>query len=247
MISFILTKIIQNLILPPGIFIIFIVIFRNYKKLLLIVALFLYLFSMQIVAFKLLEPLEEPYRKTSTKEFDIVLLLSGGYIANAPNLSLSSSTLKRLLYAIEIAREQNIPIIFDGTKNEAFELKRTLEEFKRLNITILILNNNYKKEFGIYINNSALTTIDNAKNIKKFLDKNSLANAKLALVTSAFHMKRALDEFKRVNLNPTPMATDFRVSKGNIFIYYLPTSRGLELSSIALHEYLGLLRNLLFR
>ena len=246
MISFIFTKIIQYFILPPGIFTLLLPLLKGFKKAIVILVITLYLLSTQFVAFKLLEPLESPYRTTQYKSFDAIALLGGGYIAKSKNLGLSSDSFKRYIYAIEIAKEQNIPIIFDGSKEEALEIKRvTLELNSKLKINMPILEESYQKKFGIYIQNRALTTIDNAKNIKEFLNK--IKNIKLALVTSAYHMKRSLDEFKRVGLSPTPMATDFKVSQDNYFLYYLPTAKGLYLSSTALHEYLGLLRNFIFR
>ena len=248
LITFFLSKIIQSFILPPGIIVVLIYIFRSYKKIIIFISLILWLLSTQFIAFRLLEPLEEPYRVQNNKSFDAVALLGGGYISNAPNLSLGEESLKRFIYSLEIAKKQNIPIIFDGGEEEAKELKKTINELNsKLKINLPILNGKYKKKYGIYIQNKALTTIDNAKNIKEFFSKNGIKNPKLALVTSAYHMKRALDEFKRVSLNPTPRATDFKVSKDNYFSYYLPSAYGLNLSYHALHEYLGLFRNYLFR
>jgi len=244
MISFYLTKIIQMLLLPPGIFIVFIIIFKKKKNILIFIAIVLYLLSTKYIAFKLIAPLENPYINIKNKKLDIVLLLGGGYYAKSDNLSLAEDSFKRFIYALEISKNNNIPIIFDGSKEEAIELKKTVDELnKNLNLRILILNNKYKRTFGIYIQNKALTTIDNAKNIKQFLKNNNLNNAKIALVTSAYHMRRSLDEFARVKIYPIAMATDFKISQDNQFVYFLPTPDGLLISFKALHEYLGLLRN----
>ncbi len=248
MIEFIFSKIVQSFLLPPGIFILLIIIFRKNKKILILISILIGLLSSNFIAYKFLEPLEDNYRQKSNEKFDLVVVLGGGYIYNSPNLGLSSSSFKRLIYALEIAKEQNIPIIFDGYKYEANLTKEVvLNLSKKFNMPIPILKGKYKKEFGIYLQNNALTTIDNAKNVKKFIEKNNITNLKLALVTSAFHMKRALYEFNRVGLKPTPMATDFKINYDDRFLYYLPSSAGLNLTTIALHEYLGLFRNYLFR
>ena len=248
MIGFFLSKIAQSLILPPGLLVILLNIFKNNKRIILFISILLWLFSTKILAYKLLEPLESPFRVEKNSTLDAIALLGGGYILDSPNLGIAEGSFKRLIYALEIAKEKNIPIVFDGREEEAKEVKRVIDEFnKRLKLNIPILSGKYRKIFGIYIQNKALTTIDNAKNIKEFFNKNSIKNPKLALVTSAFHMRRALQEFKRVSLNPTPMATDFKVSSDRNFLYYLPSSYGLFLSCVAMHEYLGLLRNYLFR
>ncbi len=248
MISFIFSKILQYLILAPGVFIVLMLIFRGFKKIIVLLAIVLYLLSCKVVAFKLLEPLEVPFKREKSTNYNIVALLGGGYIAGSKNLSLSNDSFKRFIYALEIAKKADVPIIFDGSQEEAKEIKKTAIELnKNLNLNIKVLEGKYKKEFGIYIQNRALTTIDNVKYIKEFFNKNSNIAPNIALVTSAYHMKRSLDEFSRVNLHPTPMATDFKISQDSTFLYYLPTSEGLELSSKALHEYLGLLRNSIFR
>jgi len=248
LISYILSKITQSVLLPPGIIVVLLYIFKRSKAIVICCVIVLYALSTQVVAFKLLSPLEEPYKNVSTKRFDAIALLGGGYILGSANLGLANGSFKRFIYALEIAKEQNIPIIFDGRDKEAIELKRVIDELNRkLKIKLPIFKDRYKKEYGIYIQNRALTTIDNAKNIKEFFNKNGILEPKLALVTSAFHMRRSLDEFKRVSLNATPMATDFKVSKDFRFEYLLPSAYALNLSTIALHEYLGLLRNYLFR
>ncbi len=59
------------------------------------------------------------------------------------------------------------------------------------------------------------------------------------LVTSASHMKRAVALFKFHGVSPIPAPTDFQVKKPYIFTFK-PSSRSLEKSESAIHEYLGI-------
>jgi len=168
---------------------------------------------------------------------------------NSPNLPLESDSYKRLIYAIMIAKKENLPIIFDGSKEEAVAVKNSILELNRfLKIELPIAKDKkFKKKFTIYIQNSALTTIDNAKNIKKFFQFNDIKKPKFYLVTSAYHMSRALKEFKRENLNPTAQATDFKISNDLNLIYFMPTAKGLNKTFLALHEYLANLRDFILQ
>jgi uncharacterized SAM-binding protein YcdF (DUF218 family) len=63
------------------------------------------------------------------------------------------------------------------------------------------------------------------------------------LVTSAFHMPRAMAEMRRRNLRPTPAPTAQLVddSRGFRVGHLLPDASALQRSDFAMHEYLGLL------
>jgi len=60
-------------------------------------------------------------------------------------------------------------------------------------------------------------------------------------------MKRAVKEFKRIKLNPTPKATDFKISNDFNLIYFMPTAKGLHKTFLALHEYLANLRDFILQ
>jgi len=237
------------MILPPGVFILLFLLFKKYRKIFFILLALFWLFSTEYIANRLLEPLERDCLKSSTIEAEAVVVLGGGYIKNSPNLQLESDSYKRFIYAIMLAKKDKLPIIFDGSKEEAIAIKNSVDELNRfLKINLPISKDKkYKKEFIIYIQNNALTTIDNAKNVQKFFQYNSIKNPKFYLVTSAYHMKRSVKEFKREKLNPTPKATDFKVSDDFNLIYFMPTAKGLNKSFLALHEYLANLRDFILQ
>ncbi len=68
-----------------------------------------------------------------------------------------------------------------------------------------------------------------------------LGDRPFALVTSAFHMRRALAMLEDRGLHPIPAPTDF-ASREFIFSYrlLLPSAAGLRMSEVAIYEYVGM-------
>ena len=64
-------------------------------------------------------------------------------------------------------------------------------------------------ESDILIENQSVNTRENAVFTKAILEKAGLANARLMLITSAFHMRRSIGCFEKVELNVTPFAAHF--------------------------------------
>lgn len=89
----------------------------------------------------------------------------------------------------------------------------------------------------------AENTMASCANLKKIL-----AEQQFILVTSAMHMPRSMNSFKKQKLNPIPAPADFLYGYYKTFhvplkrqlIYYLPNVRSIRNSNLALYEYLGL-------
>ncbi len=66
---------------------------------------------------------------------------------------------------------------------------------------------------------------------------------RILLVTSAFHLRRALFLFERAGFEVTPFPVDYQVSKqsGLTVLQFLPNAEALAESERALHEVIGLL------
>ncbi len=77
-------------------------------------------------------------------------------------------------------------------------------------------------------------TKEEAKNIKEILKKQ-----KFILVTSAYHMKRAMMIFENEGLKPTPAPTDYLIKESDSAIS-LPDGYSLEKTEKAWHEYIGI-------
>ncbi|MCX5874223.1 MAG: YdcF family protein, partial [Deltaproteobacteria bacterium] len=66
-----------------------------------------------------------------------------------------------------------------------------------------------------------------------------VGNERFALVTSACHLPRALEQFRAKGTKPIPCPCDFRTKQTPPLLFLLIPGGGLENSQIALHEYYG--------
>jgi uncharacterized SAM-binding protein YcdF (DUF218 family) len=69
-----------------------------------------------------------------------------------------------------------------------------------------------------------------------------IGSAPFILVTSAYHMPRAVRVMRRAGARPIPAPTGQQVyeSVDNVWLEFLPSSAGLRRTEVALHEWLGL-------
>ena len=96
-------------------------------------------------------------------------------------------------------------------------------------------------KFGVHEENILLTdnvqnTEQEAKSVKKLLNSNE---AKIILVTSAFHMPRAKKVFEAANMKVIPFAVDFKSSKKITLMDFIPSARGLSTTSHFVKEMIG--------
>lgn len=232
---FYLGKVVDYLLLPPGIFILLLFIGAIYawrfRALLLIGAISLYLLSIKPISNALLEPLES-YNINESKTPKVVVLLGGGTNSNAI-FKAYDDAFKREVYALMVANEKHLPLLFSGGGiglNEANNTKSDIE----------LLKQNFKINLNCYYEADSLNTWQNAQNSAEFFDKKGWSKD-IYLVTSAYHMKRASLMFKnfgfRVNSKPIGVLVE---KEGKVFDYF-PNMRSLHNSYKAIHEYLGLI------
>lgn len=90
----------------------------------------------------------------------------------------------------------------------------------------------------------SFNTRDNAVNTKQILDKKRIS--KILLVTSALHMPRSIEIFRKVGIESIPAPTDFlSVNNDNskgwaIVLDLLPSAEALKNTTNAIKEYIGL-------
>jgi uncharacterized SAM-binding protein YcdF (DUF218 family) len=90
----------------------------------------------------------------------------------------------------------------------------------------------------IVLDNDSRDTEEQAKRIRAIIGRDPFV-----LVTSAYHMPRAVAIFKKQNMAPVPAPTNHMVRKReNIHPSdFYPSSMGLRKTEIAVHEYMGLI------
>jgi uncharacterized SAM-binding protein YcdF (DUF218 family) len=117
----------------------------------------------------------------------------------------------------------------DGVANEAEQIKT-------------VLMHSGVPDSVIFLEADAKNTRENAKNAGTILRKRFLGQ-KYLLVTSAFHMKRALACFKKEKIEVVPFSTDFYTSDPLDklhFIEFIPTVNSFSAFSILVKEWVGL-------
>ncbi len=237
---FFLKKLLSYLILPPGIYILLFLligILSRKRKVISILAyggaLSLYLISVEPVKDLLFYPLESRYKRPEVIDGDVIVVLGGGAYNSG---YLKASSYKRLITGFLLHRKTGRPLILSGGASIG-----TIPEAKVMRDLLL--------EFGvdeedIYADLRSRDTRENALQVREICKK--VRYKKPILVTSAFHMPRAVMVFKNAGLSVVPYPTDFKF-EGRYNLYSLfPKYSVFYDSSIAIREYIGLLFYRLF-
>lgn len=198
----------------------------------------LYLTSIPLISVALLKRLEGGFHALKTVPADpqVIVVLGGGRYFNAKEYghdTVSHFTLERVRYAAYLHRRSGLPLLTVGGRrgreslSEAQVMKQVLEEDFQSPVKWLEANSG--------------TTYQNAQGVAALLRAHGINH--VLLVTHAFHMRRAHGVFRRAGLIITPAPTAFGtrtpVSAG--LYKWLPQPRGVLITAIVLHEYLGLL------
>jgi uncharacterized SAM-binding protein YcdF (DUF218 family) len=251
MTTYIVLKILSDLILPPaslavGVLLCLVLLLFRLKRLALVV-LGLALAQTLIMAFPpvgdaLIGGLETRAREAAAASprccFDAILILGGAMgpamppTIQEPALTESSDRvwLGAHLYHAGIAPRI---IVSGGSFLEQQGLPATTEAeaMRRFLLDLGVPAN------AIVDEGRSLNTIENMRNVHAMV-----GDARVALVTSAFHMPRALRIAAREGLNVSAFPSDFRaVPEGRPFWEnWLPTIEGIANSNIAARELLAL-------
>ena len=181
--------------------------------------------------------LESEFQIPQNVKGDVIVLLGGGSINNAPDFSgygiPTDRMIGRIVTAVRLQKYLNIPIIVSGGKAHKNRRSGALIA-KRFLIDLGV------DEGQIVIEERSRDTYENAKNTREICLRNGYKNP--ILVTSASHMKRSLLSFKKAGIDVTPYPANFKSKRINDYGWhnYLPRSSSLMITSDAFHEYLGI-------
>jgi len=233
---YVLSKLFTYIFLPPGIFVIILFLAGIYAKkaktLFFISALVLWALSTKFVANYLLYPLESNYKSDNITPAAVVLL-GGGTNSNDVFKALPDA-FKREVYAILLSKATKLPLIFSG--GGELKTKEAENAKKDIELILKICNCNIKA----YFENKSLNTSQNARFTAKLFEKLSLPK-KIYLVTSAYHMKRAMLLFRNQGFYINPKPVGFYYNHEYSFWDVLPQMGNLNRSYKAIHEYFGIL------
>lgn len=232
-------RMLERLILPPGSN--FLLIGLGYllsfrwktvgKVLISLAILSLYLLCTPFVSMKLISGLEtypslQEARLLDNKAQAIVLLMGASvYAPEYKKDTVSNLTLARTRYAAFLYKKTKLPILIAGGDGQSRLAQQVLEH-------------NFKTPTN-WLDTKSQNTYQNAIYSQKILMKYGIS--RVYLVTSAWHMPRAMWAFKRMGFDPIAAPTDYQLASesGRAISPWLPSAQSLHLSNFALHEYVG--------
>lgn len=243
-----LRAVVEAAVLPPGLFLVLAVVAllslryrKKYSTIFLAVALILpYLLSTPVAARWLAGLIEQGQASAEVAELkdtnDAIVVLGCDRNSNAPEFGrddVSACTLVRLRYAAELAALTGLPVLVSGgnprgeAEPEAQLMARVLHE-----------------RFGMearWLEGRSRNTDENAEFSAEILKAEHFN--RVCLVTHAIHMRRAARAFRRAGLQVTPAPTYYYSVRAVAPAYMdvLPSMSALQISTLALHEDLGLL------
>jgi len=209
------------------------------RGLVLLAALLLLVLSLPIVSHKLMEPLE-PYpalieAQLKQSSAQAIVVLGAGRYSDAKEYgghSIGPISLQRVRYAAWLQRRTGLPLITAGGSPD-----RKDPPLGRIMGQVL------EREFQVpvaAVEDRSNTTRENAAFSIPILQK--LGVQHIYLVSSAWHLPRAVRTFEKAGLEVTPAPTAFETRESLHGPYpadFYPGPASLHRSYYAIHEYLG--------
>lgn len=242
----IITRIIENLLLPPGINIIMmllgsILLRRFYRSgifLMLSGFVSLIILSLSITAFYLNYPNHNikaiSQLSLANTDAQAIIILGGGRYRKAPEFNkdtVSRYTLSRLRYGAFLYRKTKLPLLVTGGvvygdgPSEAELMRQSLREDFKVKTR--------------WIEKNSRNTKENAQLSFKLLETEQIH--KIILVTDFSHIKRSQAIFEKVGFKvfPAPINFDTDFEERPLILSLIPNSAGLHKSRSLLREYMG--------
>ena len=245
--SVVTLALLKTLLLPPGLFVVIagLALCLRRKRFLSMLLLWsavtlLYLCSTPMASRALAGLLEQrhpPLTSDASLAPDVgaIVVLGCDRYANAPEYGqdeVSACTLARLRYAAELHARSGLPILLSGGRpmdepqSEAQLMDRVMGG--RLGVK------------ARWLEQDSRNTAENAERSAVLLRAADIR--RVALVTHAMHMPRAMRSFRRQGLDPVPAPTHFYsvADRRPAWFAVLPSGSALLVSSMATYELLGL-------
>ena len=209
----------------------------NLRKFSLIGTIVLIISSLPIVSNKFIAYLEKDYQPIEISEIenvDAIVVLSGMIktIGDEENLKYEfTDSVDRFFAGLDLFNNNKSPILILTRGKMPWSLGIAEGEYlKELAIKYGV------SEENIILTDEVQNTDQEAKAIKEILTE----DAKIILVTSAFHMPRAEKVFKAANINVIPFPVDFQNSKSKTTMMdFIPSAGSLFDTSHFVREMIG--------
>ena len=208
------------------------------KKITLFGVVILIFCSLPIISNKLIHYLEKDYTlqdASAINNADAIVVLSGMLKTIKVDDKLKyefNEGVDRILSGIDLFKNNKAPLLILTKGQVPWSLG--------------IPEGEYLKEFAIkfgvpkksiLLTDNVQNTDQEAKSVKKLLNSN---DAKVILITSAFHMPRAKKVFEASNIKVIPFAVDFINSHQKLtFMSFIPSAGALSSTSFFVREMIG--------
>jgi uncharacterized SAM-binding protein YcdF (DUF218 family) len=194
--------------------------------------------GMALVLARVLLPPVEAVRPAQLQQAQAIVVLGGGVLPEAPEYGapqLGTYTASRLKYGIWLARQTGKPLAFAGgvgwpalgtpTEPEAKVAQRVAAE-----------------DYGVtlrWVDGQSRDTAENAGEMARLLHADGVR--RIALVTDAPHMARALLAFRRAGFEVLPAPANFVIPMDRAVLRWLPSGHGYADCRRVVRDWLGLL------
>lgn len=196
------------------------------------------LFSLNPISVSLLDELQSQYAPLMYPPSTItdIVVLGGGVSGGKnypPNLTLNSASLSRLVEGIRLLKEaeKNNPqakLILSGGR--VFQSQAIAGTMRNTAVMLGVARKNIVMEDGS----------QDTRQEAIFLQK-IVGDQPFVLVTSAYHMPRAMGLFEHLGMHPIAAPTQYLGYRYDFALWCVPNANSLIVSDIALHEYLGII------
>jgi len=247
---FVLKKVVTPFLLPPGIFIMVSIFwgvrYLFQKKIRTGIWLVLFGCCMWLMA---IAPVSDVFHRALEKDVvipkeikgDVLILLGGGANDQASDLTgigfPAGETLARLITTVRLHHQLHIPIIVSGGQVYS-NINSEAQIMRRLLVDLGV------SAERIIVEDQSRDTFENALYSIRICKKNNYEAP--ILVTSAFHLKRAVMNFKKAGMEVVPFPAAYKTWQNRTYGWhdYLPES--FDHTQAAIKEYLGLIYTRLF-
>ena len=199
----------------------------------------LFILSLQVVAQLLLKPLENrypalPFAALASIHADAVVVLGGGRYVAPPEFDgrddVTGHTLQRLRHAALLAKTLNKPVLVTGGRPDG----GASSEAEAMQSAL-------RRDFGVdvrWLESASDNTRENARNTVQLLGGQGVR--RIVLVTHAWHMPRSVAAFEATGLSVLPAPMAYVSSQPLTPLDFIPRASALDWSSVAMHEWIGM-------
>ena len=194
--------------------------------------------GMAVVLARVLLPPVQAVQPAQVQQVQAIVVLGGGVLPQAPEYGapqLNAYTAGRLRYGAWLARQTGKPLAFSGGVGWSAQGTATVPEGE-------VAQRVAAQDHGVplrWVEGRSRDTRENAGEMARLLHAEGVR--RIALVTDAAHMTRALLAFRRAGFEVLPAPTDFVLPMDRPVLRWLPSGHGFADCRRVVREWLGLL------